>query len=101
MEAIAIKRVIAWQLQTAMKQNQISKKHMAQRLGTSRTQVDRLLDPLYVGVSLDNVARAAHAVGKRVQVEIVDAEKRPRRAARDRSVRPGKYNTRQIRAVLA
>ncbi len=100
-EAVAIKRVIAWQLQTAMKQNQMSKKHMAERLGTSRTQVDRLLDPSYVGVSLDNVARAAHAVGKRVKVEIVDAEKRPRRVARDRSVRPGKYNTKRTRAVPA
>lgn len=78
-EAVAIKRVIAWQLQRAMTKNQISKKEMAGRLGTSRTQVDRLLDPSYIGVSLDNVARAAHAVGKRVRIEIVDAGNRPRR----------------------
>jgi antitoxin HicB len=105
-EAIAIKRVIAWQLDRAMKQSQISKKHMAQRLGTSRTQVDRLLDPSYVGVSLDNVARAAHAVGKRVRVEIVDAGNRARRAStlratRNRSVRPSKHNARRTRAVPA
>src|ERR1039458_6970747 len=78
-EAVAIKRVLAWQLQRAMNQKQVSKKHMAERLRTSRTQVDRLLNPLYVGVSLEAVARAARVVGKRIRVEIVDAD-RPRNA---------------------
>lgn len=72
-EAVAIKRVLAWQLEKAMQHGQITKKNMAERLNTSRTQVDRLLNPTYVGVSLETVARAARAVGKRVRVEIVDA----------------------------
>ncbi len=74
-EAVAIKRVLAWQLQRAMNQKQVTKKHMAERLRTSRTQVDRLLNPSYVGVSLEAVAKAARAVGKRIRVEIVDAKR--------------------------
>lgn len=89
-----------------MKQNHMSKKHMAERLRTSRTQVDRLLDPSYVGVSLDNVAKAARAVGKRVRVDIVEAGNRPRPAvspgvARNRSVQRSKYNAKRTRAVPA
>lgn len=69
-EAIAIKRVIAWQLQTAMKKNKISKQGMAAQLRTSRSQVDRLLDPDHCGVTLGTLSKAAHAVGKRLVVRV-------------------------------
>jgi antitoxin HicB len=72
-EAVAIKRVIAWQLQKAMEVKRVTKKVMAKHLKTSRSQVDRLLDPEYVGISLETVSRAAHAVGKRVQIQLVEA----------------------------
>ena len=72
-EAAAIKRVIAWQLAEAMKAGKISKKAMAERMGTSRSQLDRLLDPENSAVHLETVARAAHAVGKRLRMEMVDA----------------------------
>lgn len=72
-EAVAIKRVIAWQLAEAMKAGKISKKVMAERLGTSRSQLDRLLDPQNSAVHLTTIARAARAVGKRLRVEMVDA----------------------------
>jgi predicted XRE-type DNA-binding protein len=103
-EAVAIKRVIAWQLQRAMNQKQVTKKHMAERLRTSRTQVDRLLNPSYVGVSLEAVARAARAVGKRIRIEIVDAD-RARNGAKSltrtatRSSRPGQQTRKRIRIV--
>jgi antitoxin HicB len=71
-ELIAAKRVLAWQLEKAMKAQRVSKRGMAKRLKTSRSQVDRLLDPTYVGVSLDTVSRAARAVGKRVQFQLLD-----------------------------
>jgi hypothetical protein len=71
-ELIAVKRVLAWQLEKAMKAQRVSKRGMAKRLNTSRSQVDRLLDPTYVGVSLETVSRAARAVGKRVQLQILD-----------------------------
>lgn len=72
-ETTAIKRVIAWQLAEAMKANGITKKAMAERLGTSRSQLDRLLDPANSAVHLQTIAKAARAVGKRLRVEMVDA----------------------------
>ena len=72
-DAVAVKRVIAWQLAEAMKRRNITKKTMAQRLGTSRSQLDRLLDPENGSVHLATIAKAARAVGKRLRVEMVDA----------------------------
>ena len=72
-EAVAVKRVIAWQLAEAMKAGKISKKAMAERLGTSRSQLDRLLDPENSAVHLQTIARAARAVGKRLKLDMVDA----------------------------
>jgi len=72
-EAAAIKRVIAWQLAEAMKAGKISKKAMAERMGTSRSQLDQLLDPENSAVHLQTIARAARAVGKRLRLEMVDA----------------------------
>src|SRR5207302_7384994 len=60
-EAVALKRVIAWQLKTAMNTKHVSKTQLAQQLHTSRSQVNRLLDPAYVGVSIGRVAQAARA----------------------------------------
>lgn len=72
-EADAIKRVIAWQLSEAMKAANITKKQMAERIGTSRSQLDRLLDPENSAVHLQTIAKAARAVGKRLRIEMVDA----------------------------
>ena len=71
--AVAIKRVIAWQLAEAMKAGKISKKIMAERMGTSRSQLDRLLDPENKAVHLQTIAKAALALGMRLKVEMVDA----------------------------
>lgn len=68
----AIKRVLAWQIEAARQQNAISKSDMAARMGTSRTQVDRILDPRNVAVSLDTLEKAARSVGKKLKVELVD-----------------------------
>lgn len=72
-EAVAVKRVVAWQLAEAMKAGKISKKAMAERLGTSRSQLDRLLDPENSAVHLQTIAKAARAVGKRLKLDMVDA----------------------------
>jgi antitoxin HicB len=69
-EAVAVKRVIAWQLQQAMQAQHISKSAMAGRLHTSRTQIDRLLDPKNVNVGLDTLTRAAREVGLRIKVSM-------------------------------
>jgi antitoxin HicB len=72
-EASAIKKVIAWQLAETMKTLGVSKKAMAERMGTSRSQLDRLLDPANPNVHLTTIARAARVVGKRLQIAMVDA----------------------------
>ena len=69
-QAQAIKEVVAWQLAGAMKQKNISKSKMATLLKTSRTQVDRLLDPKN-DITLGSLQRAAAMVGRRVSVELV------------------------------
>jgi DNA-binding Xre family transcriptional regulator len=73
-EAVAVKRVIAWQLQEIMKAGGITKTAMAARLGTSRSQLDRLLDPQNATVQLDTITRAARVVGKKLRIEMVDVE---------------------------
>jgi hypothetical protein len=67
-DAVAVKRVIAWQLQQEMKAQHITKKAMAERLHTSRTQIDRLLDPENAAVHLTTLTRAAREVGLRFKV---------------------------------
>jgi antitoxin HicB len=62
---------------------------MAAELKTSRSQLDRLLDPRNTAVSLDTLARAAHVLGKRLVLEIRDAQ--PQRL---RSKRLGQQRTR-------
>lgn len=75
-EAVAIKRVLAWQLEQAMRKQQKTKQAMAQQLHTSRSQLDRLLDPRNVSVTLDTITRAARALGKRVIIRVADAKAR-------------------------
>ena len=70
-EAVAIKRVIAWQLEEAMKVRHISKLQMARRMKTSRSQLDRLLDPSRSGVTFETLARAAQVLGRHIRVELV------------------------------
>jgi antitoxin HicB len=69
-QAQAIKEVVAWQLAEAMKQKKISKSKLALLLKTSRTQVDRLLDPKN-DITLLSLQRAAAMVGRRVFIELV------------------------------
>jgi len=69
-QAQAVKEVVAWQLAQAMKKQKISKSKMAVLLKTSRTQVDRLLDPKN-DITLSSLQRAAAMVGCRVMIELV------------------------------
>jgi antitoxin HicB len=73
-EAVAIKRVLAWQLEQAMQEQQKTKQAMAKQLHTSRSQLDRLLDPQNVSVTLDTITRAAGALGKRVIIRVADVK---------------------------
>ncbi len=73
-EAVAVKRVLAWQLAEAMRKTKKTKQVLAKELNTSRSQLDRLLDPQNVAVSLDTITRAAKALGKKVIIRITDAK---------------------------
>ena len=69
-QALAIKEVVVWQLVEAMEKQSLSKARLAVMLKTSRSQVDRLLDPTR-DVTLSTLQRAAALVGRKVQIELV------------------------------
>lgn len=66
----AIKRVLAWQIQQEMTAQGLSESAMARRMKTSRTQLDRLLDPAHDTVQLETMQRAAAAVGRSLHLEL-------------------------------
>ena len=69
-EAVAIKRVIAFQVEQMMKEQNLSKTEMSRRMKPSRAALDRLLDPANQAVTLQTLDRAAHALGKRLQISL-------------------------------
>ena len=70
-EAVAIKEVLAWQIAEAMRKNNMSRKRLAERMKTSRSQVGRLLDPKDGNVTLTTLQRAATIVGRKLRLELV------------------------------
>ena len=66
----AIKEIISEQLAAAMKEQGLTKTEMAERMKTSRRQLDRLLDPATSSVTLATLRRAASAVGRTLRVEL-------------------------------
>ena len=70
-QAKAIKEVIAWQLAEAMKDRKLTKTALAALMKTSRTQINRVLDPSDGNVTIETLQRAAALVGRRVRVELV------------------------------
>lgn len=73
-EAVAIKRVLAWQVQHAIEEEGITKTQMARKMHTSRSALDRFLDPTITSVTLHTMERAAAAVGKVLCIELRDKE---------------------------
>lgn len=69
-EAVATKRVIAWQLEQAMQARGLSKAALAKQMHTSRAAVDRLLDPASPSVTLLTLERAAQVLGRRLVVSL-------------------------------
>ncbi len=81
-EAAAVKKVIATMLAEAMKAENISKVAMVKRIGTSRSQLDRLLDPENASVTLVTLTKAAAAIGKRLKVAFEDVPEKVRATAK-------------------
>ena len=69
-EAVATKRVIAFQIAQEMERAHITQTELARRMKTSRSSVERLLDPANPSVTLATLERAATAVGKRLKVQL-------------------------------
>jgi antitoxin HicB len=69
----AIKAVVAWQLKTRMEQQHLTKSALAKKLHTSRSQIDRVLDPNNDDVSVSTLRKAAEAVGQKLKLELVAA----------------------------
>ena len=70
-QAVAIKEVLAWQIEQAMKDKKISRRRLAERMGTSRSQIGRLLDPTDGNVTLNTLQRAAEMLGRKVRLDLV------------------------------
>jgi predicted XRE-type DNA-binding protein len=70
-EALAIKEVLACQIAQAMKSQNLSRKRLAERMKTSRSQISRLLDPKDGNVTITTLQRAAKIVGRTLRVELV------------------------------
>lgn len=70
-DAIAIKRVIAYEVQKSMNEKHITKTEMAKRMGTSRSSLTRLLDPFNDSITLATIENALSAIGKRVKIQII------------------------------
>ena len=65
------KRALVWQIEEAMKETGITKAEMARRMNTSRSHLDRLLDPDNDKIQLDTLNRAAVAIGRNIRLALV------------------------------
>jgi antitoxin HicB len=72
-EAAAIKRAVALKIIDLMREKEVPKILMAKQMRTSRAALDRLLDPENTSVTLATLTRAAHALGKKVKIDLVSA----------------------------
>lgn len=70
-EVLAIKEILADQIQQAMKDNQLTKTAMAKRMGTSRRALERLLDTENTSITLHTMQKAASAVGRQLRLQLV------------------------------
>jgi antitoxin HicB len=70
-QAVAVKEVLAWQIEQAMKVQKLSRKRLAERMGTSRSQISRLLDPKDGNVTIATLQRAAEILGRKVRLDLV------------------------------
>ena len=68
--AVAVKRVIAWQIEQEMLAQKMTKTAMAKKMRTSRASLNRLLDENDTSLTLTTLAGAAAALGRRIKLEL-------------------------------
>lgn len=69
--AYATKKILAWQIAEAMKEQGITKSDMAKKMNTSRSSLDRLLDPDNGSLNLTTMEKAASALGRKVSIQLI------------------------------
>ena len=69
--AVAVKRVIAWQIAQEMKAQHLTKSSMASKMQTSRAALNRLLDATDTSLTLTTLSSAASVLGKKFRIELV------------------------------
>ena len=69
-EAVAAKRVLSFQIEKVMRERGLTKVEMATQMRTSRTSVDRLLDPKNISVTLNTLEKAALVLGKKLNIRL-------------------------------
>jgi len=88
-QTLASKKILAEQFRRSMELKHVSQKALADRMATSRTVINRLLDPNDTGVTLATMVKASDALGMRLEVHVRDKGTRskqvPKRAAAKRS----------------
>lgn len=70
-EAVAIKHVIAYQIRRGMEAKELTKPKIASKMKTSRSAIDRLLDPENTSLTLMTLTKIAHLLGKKLQLQLV------------------------------
>ena len=68
--AVAVKRVVVYQLEQKMSESNLSKTEMARRMDTSRSSLNRLLDPKNASVTLNTLQSAVQVLGGRLKIEL-------------------------------
>ncbi|MDD2691422.1 MAG: helix-turn-helix domain-containing protein [Simplicispira sp.] len=71
--AVAIKRVVAWQLEQEMKAQKLTKTSLASKMHTSRAALNRLLDEEDTSLTLTTLTSAAKALGMNLRIELTPA----------------------------
>ena len=74
-QAVAVKRVLSWQITQFMQENGLSKAAMADLMKTSRSALDRLLDPDNESVTLKTLQNASRAIGAQLEIRLVFGDK--------------------------
>jgi DNA-binding Xre family transcriptional regulator len=69
-QTVAVKRVIAYQVEQMMKEQNLTKTEMSRRMNTSRAALERLLDPANQSITLQTLERAAKALGRRLEITL-------------------------------
>lgn len=70
-QAAAVARVLAWQFEAFIEENSLSKAAVARDLKTSRTAIDRIIDPENTSINLNTMAKMAELMGKKLQISLV------------------------------